>query len=106
MALVDKIRWRFCRATSAHNHRIAGSTRNTTFSTMRKPKTLAEQIAELEDPAPRGGCRRSPERTPLTRLDFDPEEHEDAPPSDESGSEAEEIGLDGREHYVNVGYAS
>ncbi|KAK5171679.1 hypothetical protein LTR04_007112 [Oleoguttula sp. CCFEE 6159] len=55
----------------------------------RRPKTLAEQIADLEDPAPK---------------DFDPEEHgEPQSDSEESASDGEANGLDGREHYVDVG---
>ncbi|KAI9682401.1 MAG: rRNA-processing protein bfr2 [Caeruleum heppii] len=56
---------------------------------MKKPKTLAEQIADLDDPTPR---------------DFDPEQHEEAPGSaEESGSEGGDKTHDGREHYLDVG---
>ncbi|TKA72770.1 hypothetical protein B0A49_04935, partial [Cryomyces minteri] len=50
---------------------------------------VGKQIADLEDPAPK---------------DFDPEEHgEPQGDSDESASDGEANGLDGREHYVDVG---
>ncbi|KAG4032703.1 hypothetical protein MFRU_006g01680 [Monilinia fructicola] len=55
---------------------------------MAKPKNLAKQIKELEDPAPK---------------DFDPEDDKPAQESDsESGDESED-GLAGTEHYVQVG---
>ncbi|KFY08023.1 hypothetical protein V492_06603 [Pseudogymnoascus sp. VKM F-4246] len=52
-----------------------------------KSSSLAKQLAELEVKAPK---------------DFDPEENEAPPGSDESGSEEEDENL-GTEHYVNVG---
>jgi protein AATF/BFR2 len=52
------------------------------------PKTLAEQLAELEDPTPK---------------DFDPEDLERAgPDSDDEGAEAADPNA-GREHYQAVG---
>ncbi|KAI9834045.1 MAG: hypothetical protein M1819_003330 [Sarea resinae] len=54
-----------------------------------KSKSLAEQIAELDNPAPQ---------------DFDPEEHaEPKSGGEESGSDDGEDGPDGREHYEDVG---
>ncbi|EON69275.1 hypothetical protein W97_08435 [Coniosporium apollinis CBS 100218] len=55
-----------------------------------RPKTLAEQIAELEDPAPK---------------DFDPEDHgEQAANGTDEGSDDESSNEnDAREHYVDVG---
>ncbi|KAF7893663.1 uncharacterized protein EAF02_001201 [Botrytis sinoallii] len=55
---------------------------------MAKPKNLAKQIKELEDPIPK---------------DFDPEDDKPAQESDsESGDESDD-GLAGTEHYVQVG---
>ncbi|KAI9650624.1 rRNA-processing protein bfr2 [Ciborinia camelliae] len=55
---------------------------------MAKPKNLAKQIKELEDPVPK---------------DFDPEDDKPAQESDsESGDESDD-GLAGTEHYVQVG---
>ncbi|ESZ95619.1 hypothetical protein SBOR_4015 [Sclerotinia borealis F-4128] len=56
---------------------------------MAKPKNLAKQIKELEDPIPK---------------DFDPEDDKPAQESDsESGGEESDDGLAGTEHYVQVG---
>ncbi|KAL3422019.1 Protein BFR2 [Phlyctema vagabunda] len=56
---------------------------------MGRSKTLAQQIAELEETAPK---------------DFDPEEDAPAQDSDEeSGSNESDDGLAGTEHYVDVG---
>ncbi|KAF2837446.1 TRAUB-domain-containing protein [Patellaria atrata CBS 101060] len=57
------------------------------MSKSKRVKSLAEQIAELEDPAPR---------------DFDPEEDDVGSESD-APLELDDEGFDGREHYVDVG---
>ncbi|KAF2760241.1 TRAUB-domain-containing protein [Pseudovirgaria hyperparasitica] len=59
------------------------------MSKIRRVKSLAEQIAELEDPQPK---------------DYDPEEDEYGRSDDEQGDEAESQDSDaGREHYEPVG---
>ncbi|KZF21014.1 TRAUB-domain-containing protein [Xylona heveae TC161] len=53
----------------------------------KRTKTLAEQIADLEDPAPK---------------DFDPEDQAEHSESEDGAAGSEDEEFDGREHYVNV----
>lgn len=71
-------------------------------------KSLAEQVADLDDPAPRGKIPsvRIYKRFFLTKaVDVDPEALEDpvnAGDESNSSSQDEELG-DAREHYIDVG---
>lgn len=70
-------------------------------------KSLADQLADLEDPTPKGSLRPHCRNNLLTIanscLDFDPEDEENGNQGseDESGSEVDENA--GREHYEKVG---
>lgn len=76
--------------------------------------TLAQQIADLDDPTPKGMSRETQLITfhkdqHLTQrcafADFDPEDDfERAGATDDEDSSGEEEGNDGREHYEAVGY--
>ncbi len=73
------------------------------------PKSWAEQIADLNDPAPRGTFTQSNLASSTYIIpDLDPEEHgeyfDNEDDSDWTGSEDE--AATAREHYIDVGYAS
>ena len=66
---------------------------------MKRRKTLAEQIADLDDPAPKG---MSLTRSSVAKhADFDPEEHNDAASDEASSGES----VDAQGHYEVVGWA-
>lgn len=70
-------------------------------------KSLADQLADLEDPTPKGLLQSHWRKNCLTVanncLDFDPEDEDNGNQGseDESGSEIDENA--GREHYEKVG---
>ena len=73
------------------------------------PKSWAEELAELEDPAPRGKFNNYNLRKgyPANGSDFDPEDEgvgEISKDEAESNSDSGESQADAREHYENVGY--
>ena len=74
---------------------------------MKRPKSLLEQIADLNDPAPRGRyvefCLYRPQHTDFSP-DLDPEDERDpSETSDDSASEASGEARNGREHYEATG---
>lgn len=73
-------------------------------------KTWAEQLADLEDPAPKGrnlfNADISLQGSDFV-VDFDPEDqHQEVADDDTSGSASDEDPAEAREHYVDVGYAA
>lgn len=70
-------------------------------------KSLADQLADLEDPTPKGSLRSYGKGKAVfandTCLDFDPEDEDNGNQGsgDESGSDIDEDA--GREHYEKVG---
>ena len=73
---------------------------------MGRAKTLAQQIAELDEPIANGMylwvlvSTKNINKDP----DYDPEEHSAPIDSDEESDSGSENELNGTEHYVNVGY--
>lgn len=73
------------------------------------PKSWAEELAELEDPAPRGKIYTHSFKSgnPANRSDFDPEDDgvgEISEDEAELNSDSGESQADAREHYEDVGY--
>lgn len=70
-----------------------------------KPRSLADQIAELNDPAPKGWLSPSQRCNRRTNqdADFDPEDV-NAYQSDSEGQEEDEGEDESRAHYEVVGY--
>lgn len=78
-----------------------------------RDKTLAEQIAELEDPTPKGtplSCsvyELLVEQWTNATIEFDPEDQSDGAQESDSDSGSDGVDLDtGREHYEAVRYAA
>ena len=69
------------------------------------PRSWAEQLADLEDPAPEGIVlgRRCLFHANTCVTDFDPEDDVEAG-EDSDEDDASTDGGEGREHYVDVGY--
>lgn len=74
------------------------------------PKSWADEIAELDDPTPKGNAVPLNIQFPiLTPPDFDPEAHDEEvfDKADDSNSESEvESEANARDHYEEVGYES
>lgn len=71
------------------------------------PKSWAEQIANLNDPAPRGIVVKSAPAINVYNLpDHDPEEHVEQfdDREDSKSVDSEEGAATAREHYIDVGY--